>query len=768
MRKVSFPPTRSPAFSPSYGVGGRGGEAEFYTDFYTNFYQGGVAPPPVTQDLTIAPPATNDLTVYYAWGLDRLVEGYTGNTVRLKRLSDDVEQDFGFNSFGAFDVSAVDTWRSGADVEIITMYDQIETGDNGSYTTTQPLVVSNVWQRFGTDWSDVDGQLTRKLNSGGIGVNLGGVSAFATGQLTLPVSTGVEMHVLMSPNERNGDATYVRTDTQAGVKTSGSPIITGLTSTAGNQWEVGRYVTAGNGVQETSQILTIDSATQVTLTRPLTVTETSDITVSRDQHGATSDTEYLFWYGTAEANFFRHYTGGDFKDYIRLYNGASDNGSASDQTYHKKFGQYVYSYEINSTEWVTHNNGAVYLQNTLNATNIASVSGGLFDDGGVIVGGRMDNEDFLDAQTFSNQLFGGLIITGQLTDAERFLLRSKLSAVGQQHRIDSLENTIGLFDEVVLMKNINPVTGRVIGENGLLTLDFNLIDQGDGVPTWDFTYDTPEIGLTGVKCDGQVIGNAFKATDNYFAGTLNGTVAAIHMETTDNTTISHAFVQGDGSEFQVNRINMSLSMGYDHTPVTSMVMVADDRDDDTVVGVRKFFDGVATGYDLNNQIEVKYNEKVGHGGFTYGETWGGHTYDIDDYRNEGDQPKDFDAPVVRHTADNLTFPLKGDVLTVQITTFQAPAGYDRADDYATRKPLILQSDNWSYASDGISPIGQRDGSMANNPYGSVCDSTNDARIMTRPRSQVFEGVRYGMYFAERVFTVEEVERFQVNSWKTIT
>ena len=43
MRKVSFPPTRSPAFSPSYGVGGRGGQAEseFFTDFFNSFFQGG-------------------------------------------------------------------------------------------------------------------------------------------------------------------------------------------------------------------------------------------------------------------------------------------------------------------------------------------------------------------------------------------------------------------------------------------------------------------------------------------------------------------------------------------------------------------------------------------------------------------------------------------------------------------------------------------------------------------------------------------------------
>ena len=62
---------------------------------YNPFGQSGGSSPSV---VSLDPPVESSISsdTYHAYGFDRMVEGFSGDTVRLKRLSDNAESDFGF------------------------------------------------------------------------------------------------------------------------------------------------------------------------------------------------------------------------------------------------------------------------------------------------------------------------------------------------------------------------------------------------------------------------------------------------------------------------------------------------------------------------------------------------------------------------------------------------------------------------------------------------------------------------------------------------
>lgn len=88
--------------------------------------------------------------------------------------------------------------------------------------------------------------------------------------------------------------------TTTGTLTSGSPIITSIPSTSG--YSAGMLVT-GNGVANNAAILTVDSATQVTMTSNAISSETNtNLTFGTDNYALPSDLEYFidrtYWDGS--------------------------------------------------------------------------------------------------------------------------------------------------------------------------------------------------------------------------------------------------------------------------------------------------------------------------------------------------------------------------------------------------------------------------------------------------------------------------------------
>lgn len=79
-----------------------------------------------------------------AYSLRRLTGGYSGSAIRVRRSSDNTEQDIGFAS-NALDTSALTSFCSGTNGFVKTWYDQSGNGRNATQTTAgnQPQIVSS-------------------------------------------------------------------------------------------------------------------------------------------------------------------------------------------------------------------------------------------------------------------------------------------------------------------------------------------------------------------------------------------------------------------------------------------------------------------------------------------------------------------------------------------------------------------------------------------------------------------------------------------------
>ncbi|RMB56096.1 hypothetical protein EAX61_15845 [Dokdonia sinensis] len=62
--------------------------------------------------------------ISFAYGLRLLESDYDGPFVRLRRASDNAQMDFGCNDVDMVDVDAINTWRAGSNVFVVTWYDQ--------------------------------------------------------------------------------------------------------------------------------------------------------------------------------------------------------------------------------------------------------------------------------------------------------------------------------------------------------------------------------------------------------------------------------------------------------------------------------------------------------------------------------------------------------------------------------------------------------------------------------------------------------------------
>ena len=78
--------------------------------------------------------------ISFALGMRVLVSDYNGPVIRLRRVSDNAEQDFGWGDDDKVDISAINSWRNGADVFVHIWYDQSGLGRNAvqDITNQQP------------------------------------------------------------------------------------------------------------------------------------------------------------------------------------------------------------------------------------------------------------------------------------------------------------------------------------------------------------------------------------------------------------------------------------------------------------------------------------------------------------------------------------------------------------------------------------------------------------------------------------------------------
>ena len=79
-----------------------------------------------------------------AYSLRKLRSAYTGSAIRVRRSSDNTEEDIGFTSAGNLDESALATFVGANDGFVVTWYDQSSNGYNATQATaaSQPRIVN--------------------------------------------------------------------------------------------------------------------------------------------------------------------------------------------------------------------------------------------------------------------------------------------------------------------------------------------------------------------------------------------------------------------------------------------------------------------------------------------------------------------------------------------------------------------------------------------------------------------------------------------------
>lgn len=114
-----------------------------------------------------------------AYSLRLLRVGYTGSAIRVRRASDNTEQNIGFTALGGLDTSSLTSFCSGTNGFVTTWYDQSGNGRNATQTTAanQPQIVSsgNVITENGKPSLQFDG------SNDGFGLSIPSPSSFGGG-----------------------------------------------------------------------------------------------------------------------------------------------------------------------------------------------------------------------------------------------------------------------------------------------------------------------------------------------------------------------------------------------------------------------------------------------------------------------------------------------------------------------------------------------------------------------------------------------------------
>jgi len=648
----------------------------------------------------------------------RLSENYLGSTIRLIRVSDGVEQDFGFdNVTGVFNDQAVHSWRDGSAVRPKEWICQITGQRLAVVQGTQNLIEADgSVGRFGTDMAPLDGQLSRSPNKGAIGFNLAGLSALQLLNSGINVSiAGCEMHLLWSPNNRK-KSTIDNTDPVSGGSTTRENIICyGANST--NQFF--HYIAGGT---------------------------TADLV--RVQGGAAQ---------------------------------AQPNGLGMPNHRWKAKSQWVTGYLIGNAAYSEYSAGRVTKSPTAYpAATATAIQGGSLDNGALCIGSVFSGATTaLGTTNRGDFLFGGLIVTKALTPAQRWLLQAKLSAIGQMHRVKPKADIEAYFDEIVLMKNANGA-GRVVGNKSKLTVDFDLTGtQTAGTPTPNeglIGIKNPNAATLGNSykstdnffaeaITGTVVRLAYQEQNG--SGTIDG-------------GLQWDIAMSAGDPKVDTRSEWSFGLGYNHATNCLWTKPAGSYDGGRG-GNRKTSTGADFGVGLyeaqsgggGNQEHGKYYPNTVNRSFIHNESFGSpnpYTWtDATWAQTDPARPFDLDGPVIPNCPDDISYGWRANHLALHIGTFEAPAGYNRSEPFAVNLSKIVRAKGRSWVSGGaIQPMGHLDGSYARNDYTGVKHSADNHCIQSVPWQYQFQGTRVMWAFkAGEAFTAEKIEEVQVNAYKLV-
>jgi hypothetical protein len=641
-----------------------------------------------------------------AWAFDRFVEGFSGFSANIKRLSDSVTKDFGPDTSGRFPWSDLFSWLAGADADLVQLYSQKVTGIGltGLAGTTLALVRSGVVQRLGTTFSTTDGQLVRSATDGAGGVNLASAGVLATSAaLPLTLSTkGYQIHILWSPNNRKKSS------------------------------------------NDTTDPFTSDNTRENILCYGLN----------------TTNQMIAYMGGGTSTDFTRMQFGGQMNQ---------GSGKSSSSLYRfKAKAQYVTSYLMSQTAFAEVEHGVKTKSVALNAATTTALQAASGDNGVLAIGAVFSNSSGAPAYSASNRgsiVFAGLAITETLTASELLTFQARMGRIGQQHRAATKATVEAMLDEIVDMRDTNPTTGRLVGRKGKVSVDFNLTGS-----SFVFNYTHPDLGVVGTHSTGYLTQDSFQALTNYFYDNLQGSVVSWRLLETgaQNNNLQMDFGMSAGDPQVDTSDEASLLVGYHHAVPGVGTKPANAFDPNAKLGTRRKADGTLFGtnpYDGTNQTNGKYNYWTALIGMVYGEVISAYTWLKATWENtDPSAPYLLDAPIPPPVPDNIQYPYKPGQLMLHISTYGPPPGYDPAASLAIREPQLLNGHAQAWASGGgIMPLGHMDGSYAATVNTGIRQADSTHKLQSVAYQYQLQGVRGGWAFLpNHELTQAEAETIQVN------
>ena len=718
------------------------------------------------------PPSNNDVAPYIppvqlnsayqakiidAFGLDQQIEGFTGTVVRLRKLDDNSEADFGLDSDGRFDIAAVNAWRSNADVDVVKLYSQKGTGEEFTPDGTAIFIRDNTLSkaRFGFDYDFARGDNgargnNLRNNTGGFGITLDGSAALKTGASTYDVSSGFEMHMVASPLQTK---TRGHDNLQAlgitATTTNGSNIITVSDS---SNIDVNMWIIGGLGsIQEFTQVVSIDSTTQITVNQTCRASNTHTVDFREDLAQGNSDSEWWLSYGHSSSQYYgvELCSSNAYAATIRCRpDGSGEVFNKSNTPFMKENSVQVLRLGMSTSDYYgSLIQVAEEFREDLNPPK--DIIGGVFNNGQIVIGGRMSsssNIETISSTERAKMLFGSIIITAPLTNEENFELNHWLHLYARNDQtMTDAQNDIA-YEEHLIFKDAvqnGDGTGTLLGRKNKTALN---IDSAN------FIYNTQQAGLRGLRTPLKDDNALWRAT-NDFGGTDNsaawmiasynevsgGSISAVMM-------LSHLHATNDAVTNLIRQSTVTAGVG--HTDPHWITRMPGDMDIDSLHASRSFEDGQTIGTQSSPDSIVQYNHRIENlnhkfnNVIDYGGTKGNIRWNKDTLANqEPNQTHLLKDPVMNTVVpENVRFGKQINGYMLQLGSYQAPAEFNTNNSYEQNKPFLLKGDAASYVSKGGAAFGNDYGSIAyKDGWASVVWGMPDTRLCNSAYSRDFVG-----------------------------
>lgn len=688
--------------------------------------------------LSLDPPVETSFSsdIYHAYGFDRMVQGYTGDTVRLKRLSDNAEDDFGFSSStGIFDLAAVDTWRASADVDVVHFKDQ-----NGGVITfdaysTVAFIRSDVVKRFGTTFAENDETLTRSTTDGGVGCDLAATGAFRTSAaLTCDIATdGLNSFMLYSMNTRK--VTIPANDAYSGNNTREGLVAYGTGSTNSLDQEFngtfGKYadcnIIGGSSDDDVGGRLRYKQNAQHILSMNIDSTGYE----FRDDY---QECGIKTW----SAGNSTQVSGGGFDNgFVAV--GAVFSNTSGDLNGSNR-GNFVFG-------------GIIIAKSTTSAFNKWKLQSKL-----ALIGQQHKRKATADIQAYFD---------------ERILLKDINVGTG-----------VAAGEEGLTSLTFN--TGTVT--EGTSTYDLDYVEPITGLQgVWSDDADNPANGFeanntyfTDVR-SGTLL--SFHLLDNTDNNLFNSLVKSIGVQ--------------ENNPYTADQTNTSMAIGFDHGRPAMWTKVALSVDTDSVTGTRRAYpyaqsgdayadrDYVTIGDEAGSgggeQAMGKYNRNTYHGEIDF--TSGGNNVDLtfpaptgvvaqamtEDVWGNNDVTSDIliDAPVERHVGMNYDFESRYNVPMLHIATFEESPNYVHANGYTANREYLLEGTVKSYVTPSGGVVGHNQASIAINNNAAMTIAGASAKLRSGQFQKGWQGALFAFGFSSTVLTQAQIEEISMNFYKLL-